>query len=99
MLLLGMTALDTSHVCFAYGNVDTVFDVLRWYYFCIGICYDFFWWQATCTWPKAERENQECSAKALHVRYVWRGHDDRRGSRGYTVDAYTTDVKTGNRYG
>lgn len=94
MLLLGMTAWILRYVCFAYGNVDTGLWMLYAGIILHGICYDFFFVTGYMYTEKKADMKIKNAAQGLFT-FATYGVGMMIGTwfSGYTVDAYTTDVK------
>lgn len=94
MLLLGMTAWILRYVCFAFGNVDTGLWMLYAGIILHGICYDFFFVTGYMYTEKKAGEKIKNAAQGLFT-FATYGVGMMIGTwfSGYTVDAYTTDVK------
>jgi nucleoside transporter len=94
MLLLGMAAWILRYVCFAFGNVDTGMWMLYAGIILHGICYDFFFVTGYMYTEKKAGEKIKNAAQGLFT-FATYGVGMMIGTwfSGYTVDAYTTDVK------
>lgn len=94
MLLLGMAAWILRYVCFAFGNVDTGLWMLYAGIILHGICYDFFFVTGYMYTEKKAGEKIKNAAQGLFT-FATYGVGMMIGTwfSGYTVDAYTTDVK------
>lgn len=94
MLLLGMLAWILRYVCFAFGNVDAGLWMLYAGIILHGICYDFFFVTGYMYTEKKAGEKIKNAAQGLFT-FATYGVGMVIGTwfSGYTVDAYTTDVK------
>lgn len=94
MLLLGMLAWILRYVCFAFGNADSGLWMLYAGIILHGICYDFFFVTGYMYTEKKAGEKIKNAAQGLFT-FATYGVGMMIGTwfSGYTVDAYTTDVK------